>query len=77
MAEPKPAAAAEHQPGVQGGLLGVVAVGQRQRSELGGGQLPARGREHLDQVARRAVQRRGRRADCGPQVLRRGAAARG
>jgi hypothetical protein len=75
MAEPQPAAAAEHQPGVQDGLLGVVAVGQRQRSELGGGQLPARGREHLDQVARRAGQRPGRRADRGPQVLRRSVAA--
>src|SRR4029077_15716706 len=61
MAKPQPAAAAEHQPGVQDGLLRVVAVGQRQRSELGGGQLPARGREYLDQVTRRAGQRPGRR----------------
>jgi hypothetical protein len=75
--EPQPAADPADQAGVQDGFLGGVAVGQRQGGQLGRGQLAARGGEHLGQLPRRARQSPGRRPDGGPQVLRRGAAARG
>ena len=77
MPEPQPAARPADQPGVQDGFLGGIAVCQRQRGELGGGQFAARGGQRLGEVARRARQRPGRGPDRGAQVLRRGAAARG
>ena len=79
--EAQPAAHPDDQTGVQDALFRGVAVGQRQievrRGQLGRGQLAARRGEQFGQVPCRAAQHPDSRPDGGPQVLRRGIAARG